>query len=84
MKKRNERGLTCNPIMWSGSGQQLVPDDDQHASRWEVRDGNGNVLGFIKPDRAMAHPEMMWMRESAEYVDLNGEYKTVEEAFAAF
>lgn len=79
----NERGLTCKPIMWSHQGPQLS-FDDRHAFRWEVRDQFGTRLGFINTDRAISHPELMWKRESANCEELEGEYKSVEEAFATF
>jgi hypothetical protein len=68
--------------MWSRQGQQLS-FDERDAFRWEVRDMHG-VLGFVNADRAMSHPEVMWKRENANCEELDGEYKTVDEAFAAF
>jgi len=58
----NEHRLTCEAIMWIGDGARLVPHDEQHAFRYEVRDEHGNVIGFINTDRARQHPDVKWQR----------------------
>lgn len=83
----NERGLVCEAIMWVGNGPHLVPQDEQHAFRYEVRDQFGDVIGFINTDRARQHPEVQWERSllhSGKIEELVGKYATVREALAAF
>ena len=83
---RNDRGLFCKPIMWSHKGSQLSYAE-QHAFRYEVRDERGTVIGFINTDRALSHPDVRWKRElfrDGEIQELGGDYKTIEEALAAF
>jgi hypothetical protein len=47
----SESGFSCEPIMWIGYGPRLVPHDEQHAFRYEVRDTRGNVIGFPPTER---------------------------------
>ena len=81
------RGLTCEAIMWAGDGARLVPHDEQHAFRYEVRNLRGNVIGFINADRARQHPDVEWERSvlrDGKIEELVGKYATVQEALAAF
>jgi len=81
------RGLTCEAIMWAGEGPQLVPHDEQHAFRYEVRNQRGNVIGFINADRARQHPDVKWRRSAlrdGKIEELVGKYTTVQEALAKF
>lgn len=81
------RGLSCEAIMWIGDGAQLIPHDEQHAFRYEVRDQRGNVVGFINTDRARQHPDVKWERSllrNEQIEELVGKYATVQEALAAF
>ncbi|MFY9911974.1 MAG: hypothetical protein WCF22_12235 [Candidatus Sulfotelmatobacter sp.] len=81
------RGLTCEAIMWVGDGAQLVPHDEQHAFRYEVRNQRGNVIGFINTDRARQHPDVKWERSvlrDGKIEELVGKYATVQEALGAF
>jgi len=83
----NEHGLTCEAIMWVGEGPQLVPQDEQHAFRYEVRDERGTTIGFINTDRARQHPDVKWERSflrDGKIEELDGNYQTVREALAAF
>jgi hypothetical protein len=83
----NNRGLTCEAIMWVGDGAQLIPRDKQHAFRYEVRDQRGNVVGFINTDRARQHPDVQWERSllnNGRIEELVGKYATVQQALAAF
>jgi hypothetical protein len=83
----NNRGLTCEAIMWVGEGAHLIPHDEQHAFRYEVRDQRGNVVGFINTDRARLHPDVQWERSllnNGRIEELVGKYATVQEALAAF
>jgi hypothetical protein len=83
----SNRGLTCEAIMWVGDGVQLVPHDEQHAFRYEVRSQRGNVIGFINTDRARQHPDVKWERSAlrdGKIEELVGKYATVQEALAAF
>ena len=73
--------------MWSGDGARLVPFDEQHAFRYEVRNQSGNVIGFINADRARQHPDVEWERSvlrDGKIEELVGKYPTVQEALAAF
>jgi hypothetical protein len=82
----NNRGLTCEAIMWVGDGGQVI-HDRQHAFRYEVRDQRGNVVGFINTDRARQHPDVQWERSllnNGRIEELVGKYATVQEALAAF
>ena len=81
------RGLICEAIMGSGEGAQLVPYDEQHAFRYEVRNQRGNVIGFINADRARQHPGVEWERSllrDGKIEELVGKYATVQEALATF
>lgn len=81
------RGLTCEAIMWAGEGPQLVPHDEQHAFRYEVRNQRGNVIGFINADRARQHPCVEWERSvlrDGKIEELVGKYATVQEALGKF
>lgn len=81
------RGLTCEAIMWAGDGAELVPHDEQHAFRYEVRNQHGNVIGFINADRARQHPGLEWERSvlrDGKVEELVGKHATVQEALAAF
>jgi hypothetical protein len=83
----NDRSLTCEAIMWVGEGPRLIPQDEQHAFRYEVRDERGNVVGFINTDRARQHPDVKWERSllhDGQIEELVGKYTTVQEALAAF
>ena len=83
----NERGLTCEAIMWVGDAAQLIPHDEHHAFRYQVRDERGNAVGFINTDRARHHPDVKWERSSLQngkIEELVGKYATVQEALAAF
>ena len=83
----NSNGLTCNAIMWIGDGGPLIPHDQQHAFRYEVRDQRGSVIGFINTDRARHHPDVQWERSllnNGRIEELGGKYATVEEALGAF
>jgi len=78
-----ERGLTCEPYMWTHEGSQLS-HDEQHAFRYEVRE-RGNVIGYITADRDRQHPSgARWKCSRVGGVELEGDYATVEEALAAF
>lgn len=82
-----DRGITCKAIMWVGDGGQLIPHDERHAFRYEVRDQRGNVIGFINADRARQRPDVEWERSvlrGGEIEGLVGKYATVQEALAAF
>jgi len=79
--------LVCEPIMWIGEGAALIPHDEQHAFRYEVRDKHGNVLGFINTDRARQHPDVKWelsLLRNGKVEELDGKYGTVQEAFKTF
>jgi hypothetical protein len=79
-------GLTCKPIMYIHEGPQLS-FDERHAFRYEVRDEQGAVVGFINTDRARSHPDVKWKRElliDGNIQHLDRTYKTVDDAFAAF
>ena len=83
----NERGLTCEAIMWARDGSQLIPHDEQHAFRYQVRDDCGNVVGFINADRARQHPHLKWQRSllrDGRIEKLDGNYATVQDALTAF
>ena len=83
----NEHGLTCEAIMWIGDGARLIPHDEQHAFRYEVRDEHGNVIGFINTDRARQHPDVKWQRSllrNGRIEELDGKHETVQEALAVF
>lgn len=83
----NNRGLTCEAIMWVGEGAQLIPHDEQHAFRYEVRDQRGKTIGFINTDRARQHPSVQWERSllrNGRIEELVGKYATVQEALASF
>lgn len=83
----NEKGFTCKAVMWGHDGPQLAPHDEQHATRFEVSDKRGNVVGFISPDRARQHPQVQWERSlfhDGKIRKLVGKYATVQEALAAF
>jgi hypothetical protein len=85
--KRSECSLSCEPIMWIGQGAALIPHDEQHAFRYEVRDRRGNLVGFINTDRARCHPHVMWERSllcDRKIEEVVGKYETVQEALAAF
>jgi hypothetical protein len=78
---------TCEAIMWVGDGAQLVPHDEQHAFRYEVRNQRGNTVGFINTDRARQHPDVKWERSvlrDGKIEELVGKYATAQEALAAF
>lgn len=82
-----DRGLTCKAIMWAGDGAQLIPHDEQHAFRYEVRNQRGDVIGFINTDRARQHPHVKWERSvlrDGKIEELVGKYTTVQEALAKF
>lgn len=79
----NERGVVCEPRAWMHDGAELAPHDRKHTCEWRVLE-RGDVRGLIIPDRGFSHPQMMWKRVSARHDDIDGDYKTVEEAFAAF
>ena len=77
--------FVCEPIMWVGG--EVIPHDEQHAFRYEVRDKRGNVLGFINTDRARQHPDVKWelsLLSDGKIEELDGKYGTVQEALAAF
>ena len=83
----SEHNFVCEPIMFAGDGPALVPFDEQHAFRYEVRDNRGNVLGFINTDRALDHPEVKWelsLLRNGRIEELDGAYETVQEAFKVF
>jgi hypothetical protein len=83
----NMRGLSCTPVMWIGDGAALIPHDEQHAFRYEVRDQRGTTIGFINTDRARHHPDVKWERSlllDGKVEELVGKYATVQEALAAF
>lgn len=83
----NNRGQTCKAVMWVGDGAQLIPHDEQHAFRYEVRDQHGNPLGFINTDRARQHPDVQWersVRSNGRIFKLEGKYATVQDALEAF
>jgi hypothetical protein len=83
----NERSLICEAIMWVGDGARLIPHDEQHAFRYEVRDERGNVVGFINTDRARQHPDVKWERsllQNGKIKELVGKYATVQEAARSF
>jgi hypothetical protein len=83
----NERSLTCEAVMWFVDGARLVPRDEQHAFRYEVRDQRGNVVGFITTDRARQHPDVKWERSllhDGQIEELVEKYTTVQEALVAF
>jgi len=64
-----------------------VPQDEQHAFRYEVRNQSGNVIGFINTDRARQHPDVKWERSvlrDGKIEELVGKYATVQEALASF
>ena len=64
-----------------------MSEDEQHALRYEVRKYE-KLIGFITADRARLHPDVKWkrslMHDDNSIEDLDGDYQTVEEAFAAF
>jgi hypothetical protein len=80
------RGLSCHAVGWSNDGPRMLLDD-QHAVRYEVRKYE-KLIGFITTDRAWQHPDVKWKRsvlhDDNSIEDLDGNYQTVEEAFAAF
>jgi hypothetical protein len=85
MISTEQRGLTCQPVMWSAEGPCLS-HDVKDAFRFEVRE-RGVVIGFITVDRALRHPEAMWKRSrfrDGKIEELEGQYRTVEEALATF
>jgi hypothetical protein len=85
MLTTSERALTCDAVAWTHEGSRLS-HDEQHAFRYEVRE-NGKVIGFITTDRARQHPDVKWKRSvwrDDRIEDLDGDYQTVGEAFAAF
>ena len=72
--------------MWIGDGAPLIPHDEQHAFRYEVRDQRGTTIGFINTDRARHHPDVKWERSLVRdggIEKLVGKYATVQ-ALAAF
>jgi hypothetical protein len=88
-----ERDLTCKAVMWIHEGLQLSYDE-RHAFRYEVRE-RGSLIGFITTDRARSHPDVKWkcsrLRDGKIEPDgcyrseeLDGEYRTIEEALGAF
>ena len=81
------RGFICEAIMWIGDGARLIPHDEQHAFRYEVRDERGTTIGFINTDRARQHPHVKWERSllrEGKIEELIGKHATVQEALAAF
>lgn len=81
------RGLSCTPVMWIGDGAALIPHDEQHAFRYEVRDQKGYAIGFINTDRARQHPNVKWERSllrNGGIEKLVVKYATVQEALSAF
>jgi hypothetical protein len=83
------RGFSCIPINWCGQGARLIPHDERHAFRYEVRDQRGTIIGFINTDRARQHPDVKWERSllhdgDGDIEELVGKYATVREALEAF
>jgi hypothetical protein len=78
-----ERGFTCKAYAWS-TQVPIVQDDEGHAFRYEVRE-YGKLIGYITADRARSHPDVKWKNSRVgETEEFHEEYRTVEEAFAAF
>jgi hypothetical protein len=80
---KTEGRLTCEAYMWSHQGSQLH-SDDEHAFRYKVKEA-GELIGYITADRSLNHPDVRWeCSRVGQKKAFAHDYKTVEEALAAF
>jgi hypothetical protein len=80
---KTDRGLTSEAYMWSHQGAQLH-SDDEHAFRYKVSE-RGNLIGDITANRSLNHPDVKWKCSLVGHTKaFAGEFKTVQEALAAF